>query len=127
MKNMIVISIGLLMVTALCFAQQSKLVAELPAKGTLLQTSANGDAVIVTEGKKGLNAVNVKQAENVNENGRTTTPNGQDDGTPFPLKSKSITATKYPCMNPSLVDSTNNNLQNKHAINTKGTSATRNK
>ena len=122
MKIKIVISIGLLMLTALCFAQQIKLVAELPAKGTIMQTSTSenvltGNAATATEGKKGLNTVHVKQAKqagSVNENGRTTNLSGQDDGNPFPPKSTNTAATKYPCMNPSLVDSTNNNLQNKH-------------
>lgn len=130
MKSKIVISIGLIMATTLCFAQHSKPIAELPAKGTLIQTSPNGAAATVAEGKKGLNAVNVKQAKqagSVNENGRTTNANGKHDENPFPPKSTNTKATKYPCMNPSEADSTSNVLQTKHAINTKGTGATRDK
>lgn len=127
MKNRILISIGLLMVTTLCFSQQSKPVAELPAKGTLIQASPNGAAAAVTEGKKGLNAVNVKQAKqagSMNENGRTNWPNNQDDGNPYPSKNSSVKVTKSACMNPSEADSASNSQQTKHSINTKGTSAT---
>lgn len=130
MKNRILISIGLLMVTTLCFAQQSKPIAELPAKGTLIQTSPNEAATVVAEGKKGLNAVNAKQAKqagSVSENGGTIRPNDQDDGNPFPPKSTKTKATKYPCMNPSEADSASNSPQTKHSINTKETSATRDK
>jgi len=135
MKNKILISICLLAFSTLCFAQQSKPVAELPAKGALMQTTTNehvlsGDASTVTEGKKGLNAVNVKQAKQAGiqtEVGRTIRTNGQDDGNPVPYKNASAKVTKYACMNPSLADSTSNTLQTKHAINTKGTGATRNK
>jgi len=124
MKNRIAISISLLLVTTLCFAQQSKPIAELPAKGTLMQTTSEkvsaGDAATVAEGKKGLNAVNVKlarQAGSANEN----------EGNKFPPKNSSTKATKYACMNPALVDSDSNASQAKHATNTKGTGATKNK
>lgn len=130
MKNRILISIGLLMVTTLCFAQQSKPIAELPAKGTLIKTSPNGATTTVSEGKKGLNAVNVKQAKqagSVSENGRTTNPSGQDDRNPFPPKNTNTKATMYPCMNPSEADSSSNSLQTKHSINTKGTNPTEDK
>lgn len=130
MKNRILISIGLLMVTTLCFAQQSLPIAELPAKGTLIQTSTNEAAAAVVEGKKGLNSVNVKQAKQaggVSENGRTTNPSGQDGRNPFPPKSKNTKATMYPCMNPSEADSASNSLRTKHSINTKGTNPTEDK
>lgn len=127
MKNRIVILIGLLMITTLCFSQQSKPIAELPVKETLIQSNPNGAATAVTEGKKGLNAVNVKQTESMNENVRTIRQNAQDDGNPFPPKSTNTKATKYTCMNPELADSESNALQTKHAINTKGTDATRKK
>ena len=144
MNNILKMAIVLLLLANTGFAQQNKLVTQLPEKGTLQQSSNSDkttDATIkndspptktfdVAEGKKGLNAVNVKlarQAGSVNENGRTAKPNGQDDGNPFPSKSNNSKETKYPCMNPSLVDSTTTNIQTKHAINTKGTGATRDK
>ena len=104
MKNKIVISIGLLLATTLCFAQQSKPITELPAKGTLMQTSttekvSTGDAATVTEGKKGLNAVNVKRSKQSEPRA-----NGQTAGPPT-AGSAEITQ------------------DSKHAINTKGTGA----
>lgn len=143
MNNILKMTVVLLLMANTGFTQQNKLVTQLPEKGTLLQSSNLAKTTDVAvqrdssttktfdfaEGKKGLNAVNVKlarQAGSINENSRTTKPNGQDDGNSFPPKSTNQKETRYPCINPSLVDSTNNNLQNKHAINTKGTSATRN-
>lgn len=113
MKNKIMISICLMLVSTFCFAQKSKPVAELPAKGTLQQTSvseksvtddtAKDKAAAVTEGKKGLNAVNVKHAKQAEPN-----------------------ATAQPASPPES-GSTGNIPETKHAINTKGTGATRNK
>ena len=144
MNNILKMAIVLLLLANTGFAQQNKLVTQLPEKGTLQQSSNSDkttDATIkndspptktfdVAEGKKGLNAVNVKlarQAGSVNENGRTTKPNGQDDGNPFQAKNTNVKASKSISPNSSGVDSTTTNLQTKHAINTKGTGATRDK
>ena len=138
MNNILKMTVVLLLMANAGFTQQNKLVTKLPDKGTLQQSNSlvvNSDSsrtktFDVAEGKKGLNAVNVKQARqagSINENGRTAKPNGLDDGNPFPPKSNNSKETKYPCMNPSLVDSITTNMQTKHAINTKGSGATRDK
>jgi hypothetical protein len=138
MNNILKMTVALLLIANTGFAQQNKLVTKLPEKGNIQQSnslavhsdSSRTKTFDVAEGKKGLNAVNVKlarQAGFINENGRTAKPNGQDDGNPFPPKSTNAKATKSISTNSSGVDSTTTNLQTKHAINTKGTGATRDK
>jgi hypothetical protein len=144
MNNILKMIVVLLLMANAGFTQQNKFGTKLLDKGTLQQSnnlakatsvavqsdSSTAKTFDVAEGKKGLNAVNVKQARpagSINENGRNTKPNGQDDGNPFPPKSPNAKVTKPIGTNTSGVDSTTTNMQTKHAINTKGSGATRDK
>jgi len=141
MNDIFKITIVLLLMANAGFTQQNKLVTQLPEKGTLQQSNnlakatnmavqSDSKTFDVAEGKKGLNAVNVKQAKqtgSINENGRTTKPSGQDMGNRYPPQKANVKATKSIITNSSGVDSTTTNMQTKHAINTKGSGATRDK
>ncbi|MEI8112424.1 MAG: hypothetical protein WCI54_02280 [Bacteroidia bacterium] len=95
------------------FTQSGTQVSTLPAKANPTQTSstksgstgdiAKGEAVTETEGKKGLNAVNVKRSKQSEVRANTKTANSTEAG------------------------SSGNIPESKHAINTKGTGATRDK
>ncbi|MBA4409181.1 MAG: hypothetical protein Q8S54_04780 [Bacteroidota bacterium] len=113
MKNKFKTTVWLILVATLGYAQQNTKVSTLPAKGTLMQTGtskesstgdvAKGEALTATEGKKGLNAVNVRQAAKtdgrVSGSANDYSKNKQESG------------------------STGNIQESKHAINTKGTGA----
>lgn len=118
MKSKFLIFFSLLLLTHLCFSQANVNTEKPDAAKTKHDTAKNSvgnirrtiqnDTVKTTpsglaDGKKGLNAVNVRNAVNedlstptqdhaINTkgtgaiNGRTTKPNGQDDGNPFPPK-----------------------------------------
>ena len=113
MKNEFRITVFLILMTSLGFAQTGTKVSTLPAESNKTQTNptksvstgnvAKGEAVTATEGKKGLNAVNVKTAK-----ATETSTNGKTSDTKETGSAVSTTDTK-------------------HAINTKGTGATRDK
>jgi hypothetical protein len=104
MKNKLKLTLLVILFANLGFAQQNA----IPAKGSLKQAStiektgstgdaAKGESFDVAEGKKGLNAVNVKKVKegtDISQNGRTTKPNGQDDGNPFPPKNSTTSLQK---------------------------------
>jgi hypothetical protein len=117
MNNILKITVVLLLFANTGFTQQNKLVTKLPEKGTLQQSSnlnKTTDVVVlndsttkktfdVAEGKKGLNAVNVKRS-----------------------KQSEVRANAKTAVSPE-TDSATDATETKHAINTKGTGATRDK
>jgi len=112
MKNKFRITALFFLLASFGFAQSSQQVAVLPQKNTSPQTKttqsgstgdvAKGEAVTVTEGKKGLNAVNVKRSKQSETRANTLTAGS--------LELDPLTGTAS---------------ETKHAINTKGTGATR--
>jgi hypothetical protein len=113
MKYRFELAVLLLLLATTGFAQESKPITQVPAKGTLQQSTASGksstgdvakgEATTVTEGKKGLNAVNVKRS-----------------------KQSEVRANAKTAVAPE-TDSATGVAETKHAINTKGTGATRDK
>lgn len=111
MQNKLKTTVLLVLLANFGFAQQITPTTKLPEKVTVQENShtdktvattvqndsPNAKSFDVAEGKKGLNAVNVrnaKQAGSVNETGRTVRPNGQDDGNPFPPKNGTTSLQK---------------------------------
>jgi hypothetical protein len=113
MKNKFKIVVFLLLMANSVFAQSTSKVSTLPVESATgqVQTTksgstgdvAKGEAVTATEGKKGLNAVNVERSKQSEVRANTKTAVSPESG------------------------STGNIPESKHAINTKGTGATRDK
>lgn len=117
MKNVLKMGLLLILLTNVGFAQQNELIPKLPEKDTLQQkhnsdkaadTTVQNDlpimnSVEVAGGKKGLNAVNVRQTKQAGNNANSQIVSPPEKGSTTVLQ------------------------QSKHAIITKGTGATRDK